>query len=693
MRLFSNKRRPVHLGPFMLERLPRLPDALSEPVNLAAYGGGPSPDRPSTGPWSVTPSVRKYADLFDQLRDGGVAETRAPIPDDPAVLADNLKAGAYFLDMDQVATARIPDAAWIGTAVPGHQFAIVLMVEWSKQAESGRPGADWVNESVREISEMRAAEVAAITAGYIRQLGWSARSHAVSATDVDLGRLALQAGLVRVNGAGELENPYLGKRFSLAAITTDLEIKPDHPLAPETTANRWRSKGPAYWLGRDGVRPGIRRLDGRHRPLHMGRFPSERLKRVDQPTTHLSDNIPRVPKRASFFTRARLGDLGKKVQVERERFAMKSPSAMSYGPLISNLIPMQEGDVAAEYAPGTEDAGRNAEAVRALAHALGGDLVGICAMPDFAWYSHHDDGSEITPYHRNAIVILLDQGFETMEGASGDDWISGAQSMRAYMRGAEIAGVIADHLRRLGHSARSHTNMDSDMPHLPLILLSGLGELSRIGELVLNPFLGPRTKSVVVTTDMPLTPDRPIDFRLQEFCETCNKCARECPCGAIPFGDKSMFNGYEMWKPDTEKCTRYRTTNQKGSACGRCMKTCPYNAEGLMSERFFLWLATHFPASHKHIARLDDKLRRGAINPVKKWWFDLEVVAGNVVEPKAGTNRRELDVGRKIDASSQKIAHYPFESLPPALSDVPHPPNRKEGVKTAENAERPPGRR
>ena len=45
--------------------------------------------------------------------------------------------------------------------------------------------------------------------------------------------------------------------------------------------------------------------------------------------------------------------------------------------------------------------------------------------------------------------------------------------------------------------------------------MAGLGELSRIGELVLNPFLGPRSKSIVFTTDLPLQPDRPIDFGLQ----------------------------------------------------------------------------------------------------------------------------------------------------------------------------------
>ena len=81
---------------------------------------------------------------------------------------------------------------------------------------------------------------------------------------------------------------------------------------------------------------------------------------------------------------------------------------------------------------------------------------------------------------------------------------------------------------------------------------------------MLNPFVGPRFKSVVLTTDLPLEADKPIDFGLQTFCENCLKCARECPCDAIPCGDKVMFNGYEIWKPDVERCTRYRLTNRAG---------------------------------------------------------------------------------------------------------------------------------
>ena len=45
------------------------------------------------------------------------------------------------------------------------------------------------------------------------------------------------------------------------------------------------------------------------------------------------------------------------------------------------------------------------------------------------------------------------------------------------------------------------------MPLARAVAESGLGEVSRIGEVILNPFLGPRLKSGVVTTDMPLVHD------------------------------------------------------------------------------------------------------------------------------------------------------------------------------------------
>ena len=63
---------------------------------------------------------------------------------------------------------------------------------------------------------------------------------------------------------------------------------------------------------------------------------------------------------------------------------------------------------------------------------------------------HDAGGNPLQAYHKNAISMLLDQGHETMEGASGDDWISVAQSMRAYLRFSLLGGIVAEQIRRLG---------------------------------------------------------------------------------------------------------------------------------------------------------------------------------------------------------------------------------------------------
>ena len=296
--------------------------------------------------------------------------------------------------------------------------------------------------------------------------------------------------------------------------------------------------------------------------------------------------------------------------------------------------------------------------------------------------------------------MLIDQGYDTMEGASGDDWISGAQSMRGYLRGAEIAGIMGDVLRAEGFPARAQTNADSDVLHIPLLMWAGLGELSRIGELVLNPFVGPRFKSVVLTTDMPLEPDQPIDFGLQYFCSNCLKCARECPCDAIPFDDKVVFNGYEMWKPDVERCTRYRLTNPHGSACGRCMKTCPLNkvvdADGPLLTRAASWLGVNAmflkPLMVPIATWLDDALGNGFRNPVKKWWFDHEIVDGVAVTPR-GTNTRDIDPARKVDAEKIRMAYYHADMMPPPDQADAKPVDRKAAMAAKALLETPEGAR
>ncbi len=687
MKLFSHKKRPVHLGPYPLERLPRLPDADEPPV--ARSGRRPTEER-SAGPLAAIDAYKLYIDLYDGQRDGDVHEL-APIPESLSERAQHLKSSLYFLDADMVGCGIAPADAWTTGEQLDHNHAVVILIEHSRMVGVDQPGDNWIDGTRQVNADLRAAELAIITAGYIRRLGFGAKAHTPSSTDVDIEFLALQCGLIE-SVRGHLQAPYISGGFALSVVTTSLPIAHDAPLARRGLSDSLRStKSPAWIFGRGGTRAGLGRLNGDHRPLHMGRYPMEKIKRVPEATTLIiPEEVERVPVRAGGFPRAAHGDMGPKFQKDVKIFAYKTPQAQTYIEQIGAMVPHQDGEVADEIVSGTNDPAQNADALKAFAYHLGGDMVGVCEVPTYAWYSHNGKGEEITPRHKYGVVILLDQGYETMEGASGDDWISGAQSMRAYMRGAQIAGIMAEHLRGLGWSARSHTNRDSEVLHIPLVLEAGLGEMSRIGELVLNPFVGPRFKSVVLTTDMPLTPDLKIDFGLQDFCNKCTKCARECPCGAIPFGEKIMFNGYETWKPDVEKCTKYRLGNLKGSACGRCMKTCPYNTEGVLSERAILWAAIKLPFTRKFIAHLDDKVGNGSINTLKKWWWDLEFVEGRTVLPTKGTNARGLDLDGGRIANKQKIALYTPDVLPAGDNQgVPVKLVRKEAIVRGENAESP----
>lgn len=687
LRIYSNRERPHHLSQYALERLKRAP-------GIATNGGLVAPEpNPESGN-SIRPALREYADLFARLLAGPVASAEAPIPADVRRRSENLLASAYFLDATLAGCCAIDGADWLVDTAPQHGYALIFLVEFGREPGEGEAGDEWIRGTNIPRTDVRVAEIAAILAGYVRWLGFAARGHFAQSSLIRLDRLATRAGIAVCGEHGRLQAPFLKRGFRLGAVTTSYALEPDLPLAADAALHPTDAD---IYMGVGGTRPGWEYEEEEKRPLHLGRYPMERLRRVDEPTTLvIRQEIARLPKRADFFQRAEAGDMGERPQRERRRFPFKHPLALGMQPLIQAMVPLQgtrNGLTPTGVGGDLTDRRRNAEAIKALGYYLGADFVGICLAEPWMYYCADDrEGKPITAYHRYAIVMLIDQGYDTMEGASGDDWISASQSMRAYLRGAEIAGVMAAHCRRMGYSARSHSNAHSEVIHNPAILLAGLGEVSRIGDTILNPFIGPRSKSVIVTTDFPVEVDRPIDFGLQDFCSQCRKCARECPCNAITFGPKIMFNGYEIWKADIEKCTRYRVTQKKGSACGRCMKMCPWNREDTAEARRLVELSIGVPEARPAIIRMDDDLQNGKRNLIKKWWFDLEVIAGAARVPPLGTNERDLSIGRDLKLQEiQKLAIFPpaLQPAPGTTLDQTVPVDREAGLLEYQRAESP----
>ncbi len=714
VRVFSDAKRPVHLGPFPLERLPRGP--LPDLATVPAFA--PLSFRRTEVPESLVNAMGEYQAMMDAIRDGLVNRAKAGCPDDPVARAEHLKAFGYFSDAAMVGTCVMPEGVLLEhpvlnpdigrlaqdlrtrqtktlasgidvimadlkesmeappATIVGHTHALVFLYDYPRDPRAGEPGADWIADAQAHRACLRASETAVVLANYIRLLGFDAKAHTATSSDVDLNRLTVAAGLAEVVD-GRLTAPFVGPRFGVAVVTTTMEIAGDAPLARGAAALRdWK-----WALGVGTRRSALNGDPFARRDFRDGPHPFETLKRVETPTTYIDEaRVPRVPKRTDMFARAQFGDMGKAPQdgAKGGHYARKSAPASAQRRMLGAFVLLQDG--VPDEGPRPSDPQSNADAIKAASYFLGVDAVGISRCPEWTWYSHDARGEPITPPHDQAISMIVDQGYETMEGASGDDWISVAQSMRAYLRFSLLGGVIARQIRNLGYSAKAHTVLDGEVLQPPLLLLSGLGEVSRIGEVILNPFLGPRLKSGVVTTDMPLAHDRPIDFGLQAFCESCNKCARECPSGAITAGPKLMFNGYEIWKSDSQKCATYRITTPGGAMCGRCMKTCPWNLEGLFAEKPFRWAAMTLPQAAPMLAKLDDRLGRGGLNPVKKWWWDLELEEDGGYRPtRHPVNARGLQRELDLRYEDQTLAVYPAP-LAPHPWPYPFPMDREAGI-------------
>jgi reductive dehalogenase len=387
-------------------------------------------------------------------------------------------------------------------------------------------------------------------------------------------------------------------------------------------------------------------LEGKVRQRQLGHYPLEGLKRVDKPTTYIGPNVQRVSERQAGFLKAAWGDYGPHLQAETKRFIMKEPVGASLYGICRGIGQMEPVEVYPHQAPIPKDPAAQSRHVKALGYFLRADCVGVCELPQYAVYESDRKERPVELDHKYAIVILVDQGWRTFNGALGSDWISGAQSFKSYATSGFIATIMANYIRRLGYEAEPHFDTHYKVVMPPLVLLSGLGEMSRFGNTVINPFLGPRFKASAVTTNLPLEPGKPIDFGLQHYCRVCKKCATECPSQAISHGDEMViYNDYETYELDVEACTRMRVGNPAGASCGRCIKVCPWNKPYQGIHKLVEWVLERSALSHRFSVWMDDLLGYGRQRLEDKWWYDLEEVEGTFQVPeKVGAWRKDSDL-------------------------------------------------
>nr|MBX2837282.1 NAD-binding oxidoreductase [Gammaproteobacteria bacterium] len=524
MRLFSTKNRPAHLGPYPLERLA----PTDQRIDCSSVPSFTPYDRAqASGPESIVNAMLEYQALLDAIRVGLTCKVKADCPSDPEERAQHLKGYGYFCDASMVGICQIPESAHLSnpyknpdverlaedlktrqtktlasgidmimadlresmqappSSIDEHTHAIVFLYEYPRDPWDDEPGTDWIKDAQVGRAALRASETSVVIANYLRLLGFESRSHSATSADIDLNQLTVAAGLAIVE-EGVLHNPYLGKRFGVAAVTTTFELATDRPLADHQP--RAATHGFKWQVGAGTIKNARNYTPFAHRRFVDSEHPFEKLKRVEKPTTYIDEpRVARVPKRTDMFARSQFGDMGKANQEAAKggKYASKSAPSMAQRRVLGACIFLQDGEPAADISENAKDPIRNAQNIKAAAYFLGVDAVGLSRCPDWTWYSHDAAGDAIDPPHDQAISMIIDQGYETMEGASGDDWIAVSQSMRAYLRFSVLGGVIAQQIRNLGYPAKAHTVLDGEVLQPPLLLLSGLGEVSRIGEVIL----------------------------------------------------------------------------------------------------------------------------------------------------------------------------------------------------------------
>jgi epoxyqueuosine reductase len=225
------------------------------------------------------------------------------------------------------------------------------------------------------------------------------------------------------------------------------------------------------------------------------------------------------------------------------------------------------------------------ERVKQVARLYGANLVGITEVNPLWVYSHYFERStgnydRVNMNLKYAIVMGIEMEWDWIK-QSPDTGASAATAL-VYSRMAEVTSSLAKYIRMLGYPALPSGNDTGQ--NIPLAIDAGLGELGRNG-LLLSPEYGSRQRICKVFTNLPLMPDKPIDFGIQRYCENCHACAQSCPVEAIRWDDRtteptsiSNRKGILRWPVNVSKCYLFWRENS-GTDCSNCIAACPWTIQ------------------------------------------------------------------------------------------------------------------
>jgi len=237
---------------------------------------------------------------------------------------------------------------------------------------------------------------------------------------------------------------------------------------------------------------------------------------------------------------------------------------------------------------------KTSKLIKKIAFQMGSTLVGIAKLnPDWVYLTIRGvsgQAAEVPKHWQYAVVVGTPMAWDATYANPNY-----GTSYDGYAKTSIAAYRLASFIRELGYAARPHTPLGGyDLMVPPIVVDAGLGEQGR-HSIVITPELGCNFRPAVVTTDLPLEPDKPIDMGVQGFCENCKICAENCPNGAITQGEKVEVRGYRRYAVDTAKCQNFWHSNLGNLGCRLCVAVCPFTRKGNWLHRTALQASVHDP--------------------------------------------------------------------------------------------------
>ncbi|MCP4680698.1 MAG: reductive dehalogenase, partial [Desulfobacterales bacterium] len=212
-------------------------------------------------------------------------------------------------------------------------------------------------------------------------------------------------------------------------------------------------------------------------------------------------------------------------------------------------------------------------------------------------------------------------------GAAGDR-VGASDSFLAMTR-------IRNFIKGLGYDTVDMPSMND----VPWAVAAGLGEMGRMNRMI-SPIFGGNVVLWSFITDLPVAPDKPIDFGLQEFCRNCKKCAEACPAGALSMDKEPSWAprgpwsvpGKKVYFENSKKCQEYM--NQAKNFCAICLSSCPWTKKDKAAlHQISRIMGSKASWAGEMLRKMDDAFGYERITPedseMNDWW-KLNIPTGGI---------------------------------------------------------------